>query len=234
LVVTTDHGFLLGEHDWWAKLRMPVYQEIGHIPLFIHHPEHADQAGQRRSTLTQTPDLMPAFLDAFNCAAPASVRAKSIMPALTDQNATLHDVVFFGYFGGSINMTDGTYVYFRYSADMENQTLYQYTLMPSHLMGSFSLAELSGAEMVKDCSFVNGYPVMRIPVVKDSPWSKTHGLSRMVNTPISLFDITLDPLQQNPLDDQDLHQEFSLRLAQAMKNHDAPPEAFARLDLLEP
>jgi hypothetical protein len=66
-------------------------------------------------------------------------------------------------------MTDGTYVYFRYSADMENQTLYQYTLMPSHLMDSFSLAELSGAEMVKDCSFANGYPVMRIPVVKDSP-----------------------------------------------------------------
>ena len=32
LILTTDHGFLLGEHDWWAKNRMPVYDEIAHIP----------------------------------------------------------------------------------------------------------------------------------------------------------------------------------------------------------
>ena len=28
LVVTTDHGFLLGEHDFWAKNRMNLYQEV--------------------------------------------------------------------------------------------------------------------------------------------------------------------------------------------------------------
>ena len=28
LVVTTDHGFLLGEHDFWAKNRMNLYEEI--------------------------------------------------------------------------------------------------------------------------------------------------------------------------------------------------------------
>ena len=37
-VVTTDHGFLLGEHDFWAKNRMNLYEEIAHIPLFIHDP----------------------------------------------------------------------------------------------------------------------------------------------------------------------------------------------------
>ena len=34
LIVGTDHG-LLGEHDWWAKNRMPLYEEISHIPLFF-------------------------------------------------------------------------------------------------------------------------------------------------------------------------------------------------------
>ena len=38
LIVSTDHGFLLGEHDWWAKNRMPCYNEVAHIPLFFHHP----------------------------------------------------------------------------------------------------------------------------------------------------------------------------------------------------
>ena len=38
LVLTTDHGFLLGEHDFWAKNRMSLYEEISHIPLFVWHP----------------------------------------------------------------------------------------------------------------------------------------------------------------------------------------------------
>ena len=35
LIVNTDHGFLLGEHDWWAKCVMPFYDEVAHTPLFI-------------------------------------------------------------------------------------------------------------------------------------------------------------------------------------------------------
>ncbi len=30
LIVCTDHGFLLSEHDWWGKNRMPLYNEIAH------------------------------------------------------------------------------------------------------------------------------------------------------------------------------------------------------------
>ena len=32
VVLTTDHGFLLAEHDWWGKNRMPFFNEIAHIP----------------------------------------------------------------------------------------------------------------------------------------------------------------------------------------------------------
>ncbi|MCB0143392.1 MAG: sulfatase-like hydrolase/transferase, partial [Caldilineaceae bacterium] len=38
LIVNTDHGFLLGEHDWWAKMVQPLYQEVAHTPLFIWDP----------------------------------------------------------------------------------------------------------------------------------------------------------------------------------------------------
>ena len=40
LVLTTDHGFLLAEHDWWGKNRQPYYEELSHIPLIVHHPAH--------------------------------------------------------------------------------------------------------------------------------------------------------------------------------------------------
>jgi len=38
LIVNTDHGFLLGEHGWWAKCVMPFYNEVAHTPLFIWDP----------------------------------------------------------------------------------------------------------------------------------------------------------------------------------------------------
>ncbi len=38
LIVCTDHGFLLGEHDWWGKNRMPLWNEIAHMPLFVWDP----------------------------------------------------------------------------------------------------------------------------------------------------------------------------------------------------
>lgn len=231
LVVSTDHGYLLGEHDWWAKLRMPIYQEIAHIPLFIHHPDHIEKAGERRGGLTQTADLMPTFLEAYGCSINSSIRAKSILPMIENSNYKNHEAVLFGYFGGSVNITDGNHTYFRYPEDMENQELNQYTLMPSHLTGHFSAAELKGAELIHDFSFANGLPVMRIPIVPDSPWYKTHGPARMMNNPSVMFDIKADPLQQTPLGDEVLLSKFEKLLENTMKYHDAPAEAFTRLNL---
>ena len=68
LVVTTDHGFLLGEHDFWAKNRMTIYEEIAHIPLFVHDPRAP--RGRRASTrLTQSIDIAPTLLDFFGAGA---------------------------------------------------------------------------------------------------------------------------------------------------------------------
>ncbi|XDA97974.1 sulfatase-like hydrolase/transferase [Sulfitobacter sp. LCG007] len=63
LVVTTDHGFLLAEREWWGKNRMPYFTEISRIPLTIWHPDHAESAGRRSSALTQPPDLLPTILE---------------------------------------------------------------------------------------------------------------------------------------------------------------------------
>jgi arylsulfatase A-like enzyme len=76
LVLTTDHGFLLAEHDWWGKNRMPFFSEVAHIPLIVHHPSFASRGGQRRQALTQTIDLMPTFLEMFDSPVPTEVRGR--------------------------------------------------------------------------------------------------------------------------------------------------------------
>src|SRR6185437_13070689 len=137
LVVTTDHGFLLGEHDFWAKNRMNLYEEVAHIPLFLHHPLHASAAGMRRQVLTQTPDIAPTFLDLFGVAPPAEMQGRSLLPLLAD-NGGGRDGLLFGYFGGAVNVADGRYTYHRFPADLHAQDIFQYTLMPTHIFAPFS------------------------------------------------------------------------------------------------
>ncbi len=67
LIVNTDHGFLLGEHDHWAKMAMPWYNHLANTPLFIWDPRCGCR-GETRGALVQTIDLAPTLLDFFNIA----------------------------------------------------------------------------------------------------------------------------------------------------------------------
>ena len=69
LIVCTDHGFLLGEHDWWAKIVPPFYNEVAHTPLFIWDPR-SRVTGARRTQLTQMIDLPATLLEYFGVARP--------------------------------------------------------------------------------------------------------------------------------------------------------------------
>ncbi len=64
-IVCTDHGFLLGEHQWWGKNIMPVYNEISRTPFFIRDPRCKKQ-GEQREALAQTIDIPATLLDYFN------------------------------------------------------------------------------------------------------------------------------------------------------------------------
>ncbi|WDR03473.1 sulfatase [Devosia algicola] len=231
LVVSTDHGFLTGEHGWWAKNKMPAYQEIANIPLFVHHPDHVQCQGQDRTTLTQTPDLMPTFLDAFGCSVPHQVRGQSILPALASPEVRIRDAAIFGYFGGAINVTDGQYSYFRYPDELLDQTLFQYTLMPSHMLETFTAQEMAGATLIDDLAYSGDYKVMRIPVIEQSPWYNSHGPAVMEANSSLLFDIKNDPHQADPIADPALHDRLIGMLTTEMARNDAPPEAFERLGL---
>ncbi len=234
LIVSTDHGYLLGEHDWWAKNKMPVYDEIAHIPLFVHHPGHADLSGQRRSALTQTADLMPTILEAFGVDIPDSVTARSVFPVLKSPEARLHEALIYGYFGGAVNVTDGRYTYFCYPENMSDQELYQYTLMPCHMLEPFSKDELMGAEIVRDLPFALGYPVMRIPLVDQSPFINKLGPKGMFDTQSALYDRASGGQDLNQIDDQETTRRLSEMMVKQMAYHSAPPEAYRRLGLAGP
>ena len=228
LILTTDHGFLMGEHNWWAKNRMPVYDEIARIPLIVHHPGFADQAGSRRAALTQTIDLMPTLLEIFDQPVPPDVMGKSLLPVLQGDKSQ-HAAVLFGYHGAACNVTDGRYVYFRYPESLTTDDLHEYTLMPTRMNSRFGIEDLQGAELAGPFSFTKGVPLLRLKSrsTKEGHPVETTGLPYADMTS-ALYDLQSDPGQTSPLDDAELEAQMLGHMRRLMQALDAPPESFTR------
>ena len=234
LIVTTDHGFLLGEHDWWAKIYMPCYEEVAHIPLWIHHPEAAEHAGTRRRSLTQTIDVAPTVLAMFGVDQPAEMWSHSLMGVLA-RDEPVRDAGLYGLFGSAVNVTDGRYTYFRYPPDVQGGgNLNQYTLMPMHMAVMFSVEELRAASLAGPFAFTQGVPLLRVPSTPDSPFYLKHGPGVQHDTATVLFDLSVDPHQTKPIEDAAVEAQLTDTIVALMEANDAPPEAYARFDLNAP
>lgn len=231
LVVTTDHGFLLGEHDFWAKNRMNMYQEIVHIPLFLHEPRQ-QRAGERRRALTQTIDLAPTFLDLFGVLSPPEMQGHSLLPLVTAEQS-LRNGAIFGYFGGAVNVTDGRYTYHRFPPDLSTQEIFQYTLMPTHIWDHFPPDELASASLAGPFSFTKGAPVLKVPVSDRSPMYYNYGPGALLEDETRLYDLQHDPGQETPISESAAEERMLRLMRELMAANDAPPEAFTRLDLRE-
>ncbi len=229
LVLSTDHGYLLGEHEWWAKNRMPYYEEIAHIPLMAWHPDLGARAGTRCDGLTQTTDLMPTLLEMHGLAVPEEVTAHSLMPALRGEG-TVRESAILGMFAGPICVTDGRYTYFRFPEEGEGEAVAMYTLMPSHLEALFSTEELKTAELRAPFDFTKGAPVLRMQM---SPSVGEAGLACVANWHEGncLFDLETDPGQETPIDDPAVVARLTEEIIRHLDMHDAPGDAYRRYGL---
>ncbi len=235
LVVTTDHGFLLGEHDWWGKNLSPVYDELARVPLMIHHPDHADQAGTRRGALTQVTDLMPTMLEWFGRECPAEVTGRSLTPVLRD-DTPVRETAIYGYFGAACNITDGRHTYLRYPKTLDATDLHEYTLMPARFGRMFTPEELRGAELVPPFDFTKGVPVLKVPpqVTPDNLASAMDGIFTFQDAETRLYDTASDPAQRHPVEDAAVTERLCAAMAGEFARHDAPPALYARLGLAVP
>jgi arylsulfatase A-like enzyme len=225
LIVMTDHGFLLGEHDCWAKCWMPFYNEIANTPLFIWDPR-CGKRDERCSALVQPAlDSGPTLLDLFGVEPTGRMTGRSLRDTI-DRDAPVRDAAIFGLHGGHVNVTDGRYVYMRGVANEHNQPLNQYTLMPTHMRVPFSVEELkAGTELVDHFPHTQGCPVLKIPV-RLPPIATRDKLRETM-----LFDLEADPRQLNPVIDPAIERRMIDLMRAAMTQCDAPQEQYERLGM---
>ncbi|MBR6321697.1 MAG: sulfatase-like hydrolase/transferase, partial [Lachnospiraceae bacterium] len=221
LIVNTDHGFLLGEHEWWGKNIMPAYEEISHTPLFIYDPVSGIK-GERRSGLTSALDLPVTILEFFGIEVPKDMQGYSLLP-LIRENRTERKAALFGFNGSTVSVTDGEYVYFRAPLASQENNVYEYTLMPARMRQMFSVADLQKAELVPPLPNSKGCPVL-----------KTHAGRRQLsplNFGTKLYKVTEDPRQKAPVDDAKTEARMARLLKEEMEKAAAPEEQFVRLGL---
>ena len=238
LIVNTDHGLLLSEHGAWGKNAFPCYSEIARLPLFIWNPKLGHQ-GVQRDNLVQTIDIAPTLLKFFGLDATKDMTGKAIDPVITE-GADLRDGALFGYFGLHMNYTDGRYVYMRAPRDNHDEYLYNYTLLPLDMKRPFEPQYIKTMEYCPPLSFTKEMPVMKF---RGHRWVSPTLLQASDGSSISLdftqqnlqdfvFDLEHDPMQQAPIQDENLERQLGEKMKELMAENAAPPELYVRLGLV--
>ena len=225
VIVNTDHGFLLGEHDSWAKSCHPWYDETAHLPLFIWDSRYPELAGCRRRALVQNLDIPETILSYFGVPILPDMQGHDLEKTLLD-DTPVRQYALFGMFGAQVNITDGRYVYMRSPVD-GNAPLYNYTLMPTHMRQMFSVEEMRSATMFTGFSFTKGVPVMRIKSQEDTSGDTAIKFEEGTK----LFDLERDPMQRLPIQDVKIEHRMVQAMIALMQENDAPEEQYERLGL---
>ncbi len=225
VIVNTDHGFLLGEHDCWAKSCHPWYNETAHIPMFIWDPRHPETVGKRRSSLVQNIDVPETLLTYFGLEPTADMQGFDLEQTIVD-DTPVRQYALFGMYGAQVNITDGRYVYMR-DPISTNKPLYNYTLMPTHMRCMFSADELKTVSLIEPFPFTKDVPIMRISAQEDT----TGDTSMKFGLGTCLYDLQRDPLQKHPIQDTAVEKRMVEAMIHLMKDSDAPQEQYIRMGL---
>ncbi|MCP5537843.1 MAG: sulfatase-like hydrolase/transferase [Akkermansiaceae bacterium] len=89
VVFTSDHGFFLGEHDFWSK--QYVHEESSKVPLIIKVPGKAPAVCH---SLAELIDLYPTTAELCGLEVPTRLQGKSLAATLDDPAATVRDTAF--------------------------------------------------------------------------------------------------------------------------------------------
>ncbi len=230
IILTTDHGTMLAEHNYWMKNRMPMYNEIVRIPLMMRLPG-GDMAGTTCNGLTQTVDIMPTILNHHGCTLPPF--QTGIPLQATIRGEAVRDCAIFGYFGMALNITDGRYVYMRHPIREDGGPLHAYTAMPVGGLNHWYPRELNGQiEMGRYFSHTYNLPLYKIPATGSAP-APLRGEASYVGRHL-LYDILTDPLQEDCIEDPAIEEAFIGQINKVLRRYEAPAEQYLRLGLTPP
>ncbi len=114
VVFWSDHGFHLGEHNFWGKHN--TLRRALRVPLIIRAP--GAKAGEAAGGVVELIDLFPTLCDLAGLPVPETVQGRSFAKLLQDPAADFRESAYARYGSGDAIMT-GSYGYTRYADGSE-------------------------------------------------------------------------------------------------------------------
>jgi arylsulfatase A-like enzyme len=227
VIVCTDHGHYLGEKDAWGKPPLPLWEPIGHTPLFVAWPGRAPGAC---GALTTNVDLHATLLDVFGASSSHRTHGRSLVPLIEGTARSLRDCALAGYWGREVHWIDGERKYARAPAQANFPLSIwsnRWSTMPVHRAPQLRLpppdARASLARM----------PGSAIPVLRQ-PFLAGDALPFWALGPFSgnhLYDLANDPAEQRNLAGRPEERRAEEALREALIALEAPAEQLERLGL---
>ncbi|TWU58402.1 Choline-sulfatase [Rubripirellula reticaptiva] len=113
VVFTSDHGYHLGEHEFWLKSN--VHEEVTHVPLIVFTP---GRKSGRAVTFAELVDIYPTVSELAGLSIPSDIVGHSLVPAIADPTAILRDIAYSGG-GKQRSLRNDQWSYMNYGKDGE-------------------------------------------------------------------------------------------------------------------
>lgn len=109
IVFTSDHGYHLGEHQFWQKSNL--HENVLRVPLIISIPENRPS---RTDSLVELVDIYPTLSELAGLPVPEKVQGISLVPILTNPNAIVREAALsIGGKGFALRSRDLAYIRYR-------------------------------------------------------------------------------------------------------------------------
>ena len=224
IVLTTDHGTLLGERGgYWMKNYMPVFQNLARIPLLVHLPG-GEGAGEHCPALTQTPDIARTLCQFHGAEAPEHCMGISFIDSY--RGTQRHEAILYGYFGMAVNVTDGEYLYYRNPVD-DDAELYAYTCFGDVRRFKSPSANARVGFRAEGFDFTKQLGLYRVPAKPRTQklFEEAGGAGRH-----QLFRVGAG-FEQVPIEDDAVEARLVGEMKRMMQALDAPAEQYQRIGL---
>ena len=104
VIFTSDHGYHLGEHNFWQKSNL--HEEVTRVPLIVDSPGHPE--GQT-DALVELIDLFPTVAELAKLKPPRTVQGRSLVPTL-DGKSTIRNAAVSLHNGLAIRTRNHSYI----------------------------------------------------------------------------------------------------------------------------
>ncbi len=229
VIVCTDHGHYLGEHDNYGKPKSPIFETLGHIPLMVAWP--GVEPGTR-DALTTSVDIHATLTDLFGVESEHRTHGKSLLPLISGEATEVRPWALSGIWGREVQLVYDDQKFSR-APVAANAPISMWSNRWSTMPVPSSKRRIR-MPMPDDRAYLDRMPGSTIPVIRQPfvagdmlPYWALGGFEGD-----HLYDISIDPGENENRGDEGAAKEATHNLRDALKSIDAPDDQLERLGLL--